>query len=75
MNRINATTLMTAPTPRTQAIDPALDEAFACLAATLCEIFQLPCDQMLRKLNTEFAANPLTAGFQLHLGRYPVGNA
>ena len=68
------TTTMTTTAPQ-QAIDPALDEAFACLAAALCEIFQLPCAEVLKRLNAEFAANPLTAGFQLHLGRYPVRQA
>ena len=68
------TTTMTTTSPQ-QTIDPALDEAFACLAATLCEIFQIPCAEVLKWLNAEFDANPLTAGFQLHLGRYPVGPA
>ena len=43
-------------------------EPFQILAATLCELFQMPCDEMLRHLNAQFAANPLTADFRLHLG-------
>ena len=43
-------------------------EPFQVLAATLCELFQMPCDEMLRHLNAQFAANPLTADFRLHLG-------
>jgi hypothetical protein len=63
----------TSKTAATVVIDPALDEAFACLAATLCEIFELPCEEVLRTLNQRFAANPLTADFRLHLGNYPLG--
>jgi hypothetical protein len=36
----------------------------------LCELFQLPCDEMLRHVNAQFAANPLTADFRLHLGPF-----
>jgi hypothetical protein len=43
-------------------------ETFEILAATLCELFQMPCDEMLRHLNAQFAANPLTADFRLDLG-------
>jgi hypothetical protein len=45
-------------------------EPFEILAATLCELFQLPCDEMLRHVNAQFAANPLTADFRLHLGPF-----
>ena len=57
--------------PATVSATPApqmSDEPFVILAATLCELFQLPCDEMLRHLNAQFAANPLTADFRLHLG-------
>ena len=43
-------------------------EPFQILAATLCELFQMPCDEMLRHVNAQFASNPLTADFRLHLG-------
>jgi hypothetical protein len=69
-----AMTTVKTPTAATKiVVDPALDHAFACLAATLCEIFQLPCEEVLKMLNQRFAANPLTADFRLHLGNYPVG--
>ena len=34
-------------------------ETFEILAATLCELFQMPCDEMLRHLNAQFAAQNL----------------
>ena len=43
-------------------------ETWEILAATLCELFQMPCDEMLRHLNAQFAAHPVTADFQLDLG-------
>ena len=49
------------------AAERELAEPFAILAATLCELFQMPCDEMLRHVNAQFAANPLTADFRLHL--------
>ena len=39
------------------------------LAATLSELFDLPCDEVVRMLNERFAANPLTADFRLNLQR------
>ena len=62
----------TVPTVPTQHAPELPVEAFEILAATLCELFQLPCDEMLRHVNEQFAANPLTADFRLHLG--PVAN-
>ena len=46
----------------------ALQEPFEILADTLCELFDMPRDEMVRHLNEKFAANPLTADFRLHLG-------
>jgi hypothetical protein len=56
------------PCVLTPSADKLPAETFEILAATLCELFQMPCDEMLRHLNAQFAANPLTADFRLDLG-------
>jgi len=56
------------PSASTSAPHELPAETFEILAATLCELFQMPCDEMLRHLNAQYAANPLTADFRLDLG-------
>ena len=58
----------TVPSTSTPSAPELPPETFEILAATLCELFQMPCDEMLRHLNAQFAANPLTADFRLDLG-------
>jgi len=66
---MNPATTQLMPTTTHTALE-LLIEPFQILAATLCELFQMPCDEMLRHLNAQFAANPLTADFRLHLGPF-----
>ena len=66
---MNPATTQLMPTTTHTALELPI-EPFQILAATLCELFQMPCDEMLRHLNAQFAANPLTADFRLHLGPF-----
>ena len=42
-------------------------DPYEVLAATLRDLFDMPPEQVLRKVNAELAANPLTADVQLTL--------
>jgi hypothetical protein len=60
--------------PRLQQHPPChvLGEAYAILAQTLSELFDMPCDQAVRLVNERLAANPLTADLRLHLRPPPA---